>query len=166
MLEKVNNCLKRGLLPVSRLFNYVGLTVLALMVPMTVADVLGRRLFGKPILGMLELTSLSLIIVSFLILAYCGIKGGHIEVEIITARFPKRMRSSVVAAVYILTTAMLGAVSWQLFLQAIRLQHTTQTSGLLRIPTYPFIYIAALGSILLTLVYLMRFFDTLIEARK
>ncbi|OGO22993.1 MAG: hypothetical protein A2144_12385 [Chloroflexi bacterium RBG_16_50_9] len=166
MLEKVTNSLKRGLLPVSQVFNGIGLAVLALLVPMTVADVLGRRLLGKPIMGMLELTSLSLILISFLILAYCGVRGGHIEVEILTIRFPRRVRLRIVAVIYLLTTAMLGAVSWQLWLQAMRLQSSSQISGLLRIPTYPFMYVAALGSMLLTLVYLMHFLNTLIEARK
>jgi len=166
VFERAANFLKRGVFPASRVAGGIGVGVLVLMVILTVAEVLARRAFNTPITGTLELTSLGLVVVVFLTLAHCGARGGHVALDIIVARFPKRIKASTGAIMYILTTGILGVASWQLWVQAMRVQRMGQTSGLLEIDIYPFLYIAALGSLLLTLVYLIYFISSLDEVWK
>ena len=166
MLARAANCLKRGVFPVSLIVGGIGMVVLVLMVLLIIAEVFARRALEAPIAGRFELTSLGLVLVVFLTLAYCATKGGHIEMDILTSRFPKRVQASVGATMYILTAGMLGVASWQLVVHAMRVQRMGQTSGVLEIYIYPFIYIAALGGLLLTLVYLIYFLYSLDEVRK
>ena len=166
MLKRAANCLKWGVFPVSRIVGGIGVVVLVLMVLLILAEVIGRRTLDAPIAGRYELTSLGLVLVVFLTLAYCATKGGHIEMDVLTSRFPKRVQASVGALVHLLTIGMLGVASWQLVVHGMRIQDMKQTSGLLEIPIYPFLYIAALGSLLLTLVYLIYFLYSLDEVRK
>ncbi|MBA7670288.1 hypothetical protein ES703_78433 [subsurface metagenome] len=52
---------------------------------------------------------------------------------------------------------MFGLISWQLFLYALRLQSMNQITAILGIEFYPFVFIAVLGSLLLTLVFFIQF---------
>ena len=166
MIERAANCLKRGVFPASRIAGGIGVTVLVLMVLLTVAEVFSRRVLNTPISGALELTSLGLVLFVFLTLAYCAVKGGHIALDILVTRFPKRVQASVYALMHILTAGIMGVASWQLWVQAMRVQRMGQTSGLLEIDIYPFLYLAALGCLLITLVYLVYFLNSLDEVWK
>ena len=166
MLERVANRIKGIVVLISRMASYIGAAALVLMVLLTVAEVFSRRALNSPIAGALELTSLGLVIFVFLTLAYCASRGGHVVMDILVTRFPKRVQAVINTVVLFLTTGILGVASWQLWLQALRLQRAGQTSGLLEIPVFPFLYIAALGGILLTLVYLIYLLYSLEEMRK
>ena len=67
---------------------------------------------------------------------------------------------------YILTTGILGVAAWQLWVQAMRVQKAGQTTGPLEIVIYPFLFIAAVGTLLIALVYLVFFLNSLGEAGK
>ena len=166
VIVKTADALKRVIVPVSRVAGGIGAGVLVVMVIFTVAEVFARRAFNAPITGILELSSLGLVLFVFLTLAHCAAKGGHVVLDIIVTRFPKRARGVVNAIIYLLTVGMLGIASWQLWVQAARLQKASQTTGLLEIPIYPFLYIAAIGGILVTLVYLVYLLYSVEEVRK
>ena len=166
MLTRAADFLKKGVFPVSRAVGAIGVVVLVLMVLLIIAEVIARRALDAPIAGRVELTSLSLILVVFLTLAYCAAKGGHIEMDILTSRFPKRAQAGIGTLIHLLTTGMLGVASWQLVVHGMKIQDMQQTSGVLAIEIYPFLYMAALGGTLLTLVYLIYFLYSLDEVRK
>lgn len=166
MLQRAASFLKSWVFPVSRVVSGIGSAVLVFMVVLTVTEVFARRALNAPITGTLELTSFGLVIVVFLTQAHCGAKDAHIVLDILVVRFPKRLQAGIGALMYVLTTVILGVASWQLIIQAMKLQRIGQTSGLLQINVYPFLYVAALGGILLTLVYLIHFFNSLDEIRK
>ena len=166
MLERAANCLKKGVFPVSRIVSVIGVWVLVLIVILTVAEVFARRAFNAPITGTLELVSLGLLLVVFLTQAHCGARNGHIALDILVVRFPKRVRAVIGALIHILTTGIFGMASWRLWAHGMKLQRMGQTSGLLQIELYPFLYIAAIGGILLTLVYLIYFLYSLDEVCK
>jgi TRAP-type C4-dicarboxylate transport system permease small subunit len=77
-----------------------------------------------------------------------------------------RLRASIVTAMYFLSAAMLGVATWQLLVQAMLVMRRSQTSGILEIPIFPFLFIGTFGIFLLALVYLVRAFDSLNQARR
>ena len=85
---------------------------------------------------------------------------------ILTSIFPKRVQAGIAALMYILTSGILGVAGWQLWVQAMKVQNAGQTAGPLEIVIYPFLYIAALGTFLVALVYFVYFLNSLIEVRK
>lgn len=158
--------LKGVVFPVSRVIGVIGLVAMVGMVLITVTDVIARRVFSAPITGAIELVLLLFMIVSFLMLAYCATQDGHIVVTLLTGRFPKRVRAINAAIMHIITIGVLGVASWQLWLQAMRMQRMGQTGALVRIDIHPFVHMAALALILLALVYLIKFLYSLDEVRK
>jgi len=166
LLERIARGLQRIVFPVSNAVSVIGMSVLILMVLLTVAEVFDRRFFDTPISGVLSLSSLGLVVFVFLTLAYCATKGGHVELGILTSLFPKRVQAGIASIMYILTTGILGVAGWQLWVQAMKVQTAGQTAGPLEIVIYPFLYIAALGTFLISLVYFIFFLNSLNEVRK
>ena len=166
MLERAANGISGVFVPISRWLSYVGAVALILIVLLTVAEIFARRFLNSPISGVLELTSLGLVIFVFLTLAYCASRGGHIVLDILVNRFPKRLRAATDIVISALTTGMLGVAAWQLWVLALRIQRSGQTMSSHEVPIYPFIYVAALGGALLAIIYLVYLLYAIAEARK
>jgi len=161
MLERVANYSKRVVFPVTRVVGSIGAGFLVLLMLVSLIDVFGRRFFNAPLRGSRELSELCFCFVTFLPLAYCAVKGVHIDVEIMVSRFPKRLQNSLGAAIILCAATMLGMITWQLVVYGTRMYTMNQESAILGIPVYPFLYLAALGSLLYALVYLIQFFSYL-----
>ena len=130
---------------VSRLLIAVGATILALMMFLTALDVGLRYIFNSPLSGAFELVEYMMAIVIPFSIVYCAEERGHVSVELILARFPKKIQ----VVVDILTTlaALLFTivVAWQNFLYIGEVYDSHLTSSVLLIPTYPFVIPVALG---------------------
>ena len=166
MLQRAANWLQRGIFPVSSVANDIGLAVIALMASVTVADVVSRRVFNAPITGALEISSLGLVIVIFLGLAYCAANDGHIVLDILVVKFTERAQAIISTVMYLLTIGMMSMASWQLWVYGTNVKSAGQISGVLGLPIYPFLYLAALGGVLFTLVYVTYLLRSLDKARK
>ena len=166
MLEKSIAVLRKGVSPTSRAFNYVGGGLLVVIVLITVADVVLRRLFHSPLRASMELTELLVGTVIFLALAYCAIRGSHIVVDVLITKFPRVPQLSIVAIMQFVTTAMSAVLTWQLVLYAVVLSQKGDYSIVLKWPIYIFVIIGAVGFALLTLAFLIDFMSTIVEVRK
>lgn len=166
MLEKITHGLERIVYPASSAVSIIGMVTIILMVLLTIAEIFARRFFNAPITGALSLSSLGLVVFVFLTLAYCATKKGHVELEILTTVFPKRVQAGISVLMYILTSGILGTAGWQLWLQAMKIQNAGQTYGNLEIALFPFYYVASFGVFLVALVYFIFFLNSINEVRK
>jgi TRAP-type C4-dicarboxylate transport system permease small subunit len=135
--------------------NAVALTVLMVMAFFTLADVIGRSGFNKPISGAYEFTELLFVIVVALALGYSAILGSHVRIDIIVSRFPKKAQFVIDAISYFVSSAFFLIASWRVALQAIRVESQDVTSGILGIPLYPFNWVLAFGFFLVGLMFLV-----------
>lgn len=130
---------------VSRVLIAIGATILALMMFLTALDVGLRYIFNSPLSGAFELVEYMMAIVIPFSIVYCAEQRGHVSVELILARFPKKIQ----VLVDILTTlaAMLFTIviAWQNFLYIGEVYDSHLTSSVLLIPVYPFVIPVALG---------------------
>ncbi len=161
MIDTAANGLKRVVFPVSRVVGAIGMLMIVVITLITIADIFMRRILNSPMRGSHELTELFFAVVTFLTLAYCAIKDGHIEVDMLVKKFPKTLRSTISVIILLATTGTLGVVSWQLVKYAMNLQKMRQETVSLGIAVYPFAYLAALGAILISLVYFVQFIYSL-----
>ena len=166
MLKRVTDYSLKGIFPASRLGVSIGAGLLVILALLTVADVVLRRFFNSPIPGTAELTELGLGIIVFLALALCALQDSHVVVDVVVSRFPKRAQASIGAVMDFCSAWLLGLMSWQLFLYAMRVRDMGQTSTILGIESYPFVLIAILGSALLTLLFFVQFLFALAEVRR
>jgi TRAP-type transport system small permease protein len=165
-IGKIADTVRRIMTPVVTWSAYAGAAVLGLMVLMLIYTIIARRAFEAPLKGSLVLTALALGVITFLIVAYDSLKGESMIVEILIDRFPARVKSIIGVIIHFLSVAILGMLCWQLLVQTIKFFNYHQTTATLAIPIYPFLALAAFGILLLTLVYVMHFFESLAKLRK
>ena len=135
----------------------VGVVILLAMMMMTVADVIMRYFFRRPIIGSEEISTLLMVCVVFLGIAWCALKDGHISVDILTGKLSKRGRAFLNGFDNILTFALALIIAWRTFLEAMSVKKMDVNSPLLGIPRYPFIFVTAFGFLLLFFAALIMF---------
>lgn len=160
------NCLQKGIFSASRVSAIVAAGFLVLLVLLTVADVFLRRFLNAPVAGSFELSRLILGIIVFFTLAYCAVQGGHVVVDVLVSRFPRRAQSSVGLIIHLFSVVIMGLISWQLFLHAVKLKDAGEVTAIWEIWIYPFVFLAALGSTLLTIVFLIQLLQAVSEVRR
>jgi len=149
--------LKKVVSPVNKILSDISAVVIVLITLLVVADVSLRRLFNSPIHGTHDLTILGFSMILFLPLAWCALKDGHVELDVIVKKFPKTAQSAIEVLMLLFTVIILVLMSWQIFMQGTKLQASNAQTAILEIPMYPFLYLASFGSLLLTITYLIKF---------
>jgi TRAP-type C4-dicarboxylate transport system permease small subunit len=146
-LDKIDNLLGRILLVLS------GAAVLALMLLATGNVVL--RIFQAPFRGTYEIVSfLGAIGVAFA-LASTQRGKGHIVVDILSSRYPRRVRRLVDALSAAIGALFFGIVSRQVWVWGARIMASGELSETLKVVYYPFVFGVAAGFGLLTLTCLL-----------
>jgi TRAP-type C4-dicarboxylate transport system permease small subunit len=147
---------ERVLSPVTKLFSKIGSGILVVMVLITVADVLGRKFLNLPVKGSYELGEMLLVIVVFFNLPNTEIRDGNVSIDILFIRFGQRTQRIIQSLMYILFLVISILLAWQLFVLASDEWSEGFTTTVLKIPTSPVIFLAALGCVLLSFVVLAR----------
>ena len=113
-----------------------GGAVLFAMTLMSVASILGRALFSKPLQGDYELAQTGVAIAVAAFLPYCQMRGGHVFVDFFTAGLPSRARGAL-DAVGALAIAVIGfVVAWRMGYGLVDLRAAHDQSMILAIPTW------------------------------
>lgn len=147
--------------PVSRVVNSVGMVMLVAMMLLTVADVTLRYLFRMPILGSLEITRFMLVSLVFLAMAYTQVKKGHVRLDTIFDRLPRKTQALIDSIAYLFSIGLVSLTTWQSIVYAQYMWTQGIVSEALRIPVYPFVLIVAFGSLLLCLVLVADFINSI-----
>jgi TRAP-type C4-dicarboxylate transport system permease small subunit len=117
-----------------------------------VADVVGTEFLGRPVLGTLEFTESTMVLVVFGALAFAQERRAHIRVELLYGFAGPRGKSFMEAVTHIVAFVFFGLVAWQglgeLF-YSWEMQEATM--GSVRFPLYPARFFLLLGATLLLL---------------
>lgn len=152
--------LERSVSSIARKFNWVAAAAVIAMMVLTCADVI-LRFFRHPIPGTYEMVGLlGTIVVSFS-LAHTSVMRGHISVEFVIQKLPKRVQIVIDGINSLLGAALFGLITWQSLLYAKNLMHTGEVSMTLQMPIFPFVYGISIGSGILCLVLLIEFSQSL-----
>lgn len=138
--------------------------VIAMML-LIVGNILGRK-FWKPIYGTFDFVGfLGAILVAFAI-AYCAVKKGHIEVEMVVARLPERAQGIIGSITHTLSLGIFSLITWQCIVLANDMRRSGELSMTALVPSYPYIYAIAFGCALLCMVILVDIIKSLVKAVK
>jgi len=162
-LQKVADFMTKLNRPLVVFIKYVALWILAMMMFLTFADVLLRKLFNSPISGGAELIEFMMGIVVTFSVAYAAHKKAHIGVDLVISRFKDRTRAVIRSITSFLTLIFFICIAWQNFIYISDEYHSNLTSAVLYIPVYPFVTIVAVGFLILCLILLAEFFSLLGE---
>lgn len=132
-------------------FNGIAAAAVAAMMILTCLDVI-LRLFRHPIPGTYEIVSmLGAVFVSFS-LARTSVDQGHIAVDFLFQRFPKRWQHVIEAINSAVCALLFTVVCYQCVVYSNDLKASGEVSMTLQMPLHPFVIGVALGSAMLSLV--------------
>ena len=151
-LEALDRALTAG---VRGLGVIAGLALLWLMV-LTVVAAVTRKVFLSPILGVFDLSEVTLLVLVFLGLAYCGRTGGHISVDLIAGIVKPAALRVMDAAVRLCGGAFLLFVAWETIARALDARAQHEATNMLFIQLYPFFLLVAAGFALYALVLIVQ----------
>lgn len=166
MFGRVADYVAKVVSPISRILGNICMVVIVFVTLLVVADVFMRRVFEEPIHGSHDLTTLAFSIIVFLTLAWSTLKNRHIELDLITNRLPKTAQSILEVIMIFFTTGVLGVLSWQLLIFGTKLRNANSVSAILEIPMFPFVYLAAFGSLIVTLAFFIRLLNAINSLRR
>ncbi len=134
--------------------SYLGSAALFLMMLLTTADVTGRYLFNKPILGAFELTEFLVLILIFSFLANAQAAKTHVSVDLLLGRLPKKWQTVVRSLNHAVCLGLMGLFVWMSALRSMELKEYAEASSNLGIPKYPFAAFVVIGFAVLGLEYI------------
>ena len=162
-LDRLKGSVQFWLFPIIKVIDRVTWVVLFLMMLMTMIDVLLRKFTNLSILGTVELTELMMVIVIFGSLAQCEVDGGHIKVDLILKRLKPRTQAIIDVFTQLACSILFALMTWALFLQASDIKEWGEVTMDLRLPLYPFVYIASFGCAVLVIALSFKTLMALIE---
>jgi TRAP-type C4-dicarboxylate transport system permease small subunit len=117
-----------------------------------VADVVGTEFLGRPVLGTLEFTESTMVLVVFGALAYAQERRAHIRVELLYGYAGPSGKSFMEAVTHIVAFIFFALVGWQGYVELLYAWEIQEsTMGSVRFPLYPARFLLVIGVSLLLL---------------
>ena len=154
-VNKDEHPITRIIFLISRVIAFIAIGFLGIMMVFTVLDVFLRAVFDHPIVGSVELIEYMMVIVGFLGLAWCGMKGLHIKVEMVVTSLSSKIRGYLDIFNYLVCLVVFSVIAWRSFLEGNANVDLNLVSPELRIPTFPFYWATSLGYGVLCLVIIV-----------
>jgi TRAP-type C4-dicarboxylate transport system permease small subunit len=162
-LQKVIESLYKGIKPVSRVANAIGMVMMTVMMIFVTLDVTLRKLVSMPILGSIEITQFMLAICVSFGLAQCTIDKGHVVIDLFVARLTTRAKARLGIVTGMLAFGSCLLVTWQLFNYIFIIKEVNNVSNVLKIPMWPFVALVTFGFILFCFVLFVHFLEYIVE---
>ena len=121
----------------------VASAILLGMMLLTVADVVGRYVFNRPVRGAFEVTELTLLVLIFAGLPLVSLADEHAVMDFVDRVLSARARRFLAGAVQGLCAAFMLLLAWLLWLKADRIWAYRDATDVLRILYGPFVYFMA-----------------------
>jgi TRAP-type C4-dicarboxylate transport system permease small subunit len=142
---KPTHILLKNLKSLSTYLAYIGAFSLFAMMCLTMADVVGRYIFNKPILGVFEITEFMVLVLIFSFLGYTQAQKSHVSVDLFMMLFPKKLKVLIEVFNHLVSFAMMALIAWMGVDKALELMVAGEASPNLALPTYPFVFFLVLG---------------------
>ncbi|MDX1375817.1 MAG: TRAP transporter small permease [Burkholderiales bacterium] len=128
--------------PLGRLAGWILGTIVALdlaaMMVLTFLDVSGRKLIASPIYGAYEVTEFMMGVLIFCALPLVTAREGHVTIDIMDHFVPRGAMTGQRIAINLISAAVLGVITWQLWVLSESHLHTNEVTMTLHIPHGPF----------------------------
>jgi len=146
---------------VSNWFEWVGLVGLLMVMLITCIDVIGAKLFLRPVFGAIDIVMLSQLVAISFATSFALILGRHVRVEFFIIRLQRRAQAGIECVISLFELALFILIIWRLCVYGYLLQTGGEVSATALIPLYPFAYGVAFACVPVCLVFLAGFFNSL-----
>lgn len=113
------------------------------------------RVVRVPLGGTYEIVAFLGAIVIAGALGHTQKRKDHIVVEILSEKFPPRVKRILDGVGYAVSAVLFGVVTWRVFALALTIQRSGELSETLKLPFHPFVYAVAAGFAVLVLTLLL-----------
>jgi len=170
-ISKASHTLEKVVDPISRLFNFIAIGVLMVMVFFVATDVFRRYVFNSPMESSYEVVEFMMAFVFIFGVAYTQRQKGHVAVTLVVSRLRKRAQAIINSAVYFICFGFLCLLTWQAFVKArvIWVSHGVSCGAMGifgHVPVAPFFYAVASACVPLCMVLLVDFITSLAAATR
>jgi tripartite ATP-independent transporter DctM subunit len=163
---KIADYMDKLINPVINFVNKIGTVILLFMVLLIGVNVPLRYFIRKPVKGSVELEEFLLVIMVFFGIAYTALKKRHIKVDMVLNRLPQSLQPVVSSFTSVISIGLCAVMTWRIVVNAQIRWANEAKSIILNLPIFPFIFIAAFGSILLGLVMFAELLRSLAEVNR
>ena len=141
---------------IAHALNSIGVVIIFLLMLLTVADVVLRKILNKGILGTLEISEFMMVAIVYFSLAEGELKDRNVNVDLLVNRLSLKSRAIIDVIVKSLGFVLYCCITFAVFGYAALMKSSGEVSLDLWLPKYPLIYIVALALILFSVVLLSR----------
>jgi TRAP-type C4-dicarboxylate transport system permease small subunit len=124
---------------ITKILNYIGGAALTFMMLATVTDI-AMRAFGHPIIGTYEVVGLSLAIVIGFTIPKVSFDRGHVYMEIVLERLPRKGKYLLTTFTRILCIILFVMIGYNLFSIGNEFRISGEVSPTIQLPFYPLAY--------------------------
>jgi TRAP-type C4-dicarboxylate transport system permease small subunit len=158
-LEKVS-------VSISNILVHITMGMLLVMMLLGFADVFGRYLLNKPIIGTLEIFEILLPGIVLFSLAYAQRAKAHIAVDVFYSRFPSRVRAVMGLVINLWAILFFAIVTWRATLIAIMHWQTGRKISNISVPVYLVDLFVPIGTLAICLVLISELLHSLMKMKK
>jgi TRAP-type C4-dicarboxylate transport system permease small subunit len=156
--------LDRYIVLLTRVLFWIAGVGLVGMLALIVADVIGIKIFSRPVPGGIEIVSFLAVVAIGGAVAYTQVMHGHVAVDFIVEKFPRRAKLVIDIIMIFLSVCLVALMAWYSFKYGEKLRDTGEVSMTQKIPFYPFVYGMAVCFVVTLLVLIMDFVKAIAKA--
>ena len=127
------------------------------MLVVTIADVIGNKLFRQPIQGASEYLSFLAVITTAFAISFSMIEKAHVQVDVFISKLPPRWKAFFEAFIALLSLGIFVLLTWVSVRLGMQLQKSGELSMTQRIPMFPLAYALAFAFFPACLYLLLEF---------
>ena len=162
-LNRAAQSLSKTVYPASRIINGIGVSILAVMMFLTSADVILRYVFNRPISGAYEITEWMLGALVAFGLAYTAAHKEHIRIDFVSSRFSPGVQVFLNIIAALLGIGIFSLITWRSIMYAESLRAGGDITPVLHIPLYPAVWVVVVGGTLFCLVFMVDLLENLAQ---
>ncbi|MBW1736613.1 MAG: TRAP transporter small permease [Deltaproteobacteria bacterium] len=155
--------LKRVNRVVSVWIERIGLMAFLFVLCITCVDVIGGKVFNKPVFGGIDMVMLAQFTSISFAASMMVILGRHIQVDFAVILLPKGWRNVLRGMTHFLCFLFFVLIVWRLFAFGYSLQTGGEVTPTAYIPIYPFVYGAAFACVPACLGYLQQSIELILR---
>ena len=134
----------------------IGAAAMFFVMLLTVADVIGRSFFTRPIIGTYEISRYFLVVIVLLGIGYAQQTGQHVAVDYFVTKLPPRGQFVFENIATLLGLAFFALVTWEGWKGGWNSIHSKLVSDTIHMPLYPFEFLIAVGAFCMCIELLLK----------
>jgi TRAP-type C4-dicarboxylate transport system permease small subunit len=143
----------------------VGTALVFITMFITTSDVIGRY-FKMPLPGAMEISELALGVMVFLGWAYTQGEKGHIAIDILFERLPRKVKNILDIIIPLFGLTLMGLIGWRAIGFAMDCKSSHENTVDLGLPVWPFKLMIFIGALTLCIQLIFDFIEALRNFRE